>query len=154
MRDMVFYPEHKCQYDAMNAPTFYPVPWNVNAQSMIAAIRNRKECDFAQELLSVTQDLDFVFQLPPVPKADTEKISKFGRETDGRNVDEFITQVERTIHAQKLGQEHYEHKVNVVMNNVSVARQAEITAYRDSCTIEWAGKIPHNAWEKFKLTGS
>ena len=101
-------------------------------------------------MLSVTQDLDFVFQLPPVPKADTEKISKFGRETDGRNVDEFITQVERTIHAQKLGQEHYEHKVNVVMNNVSVTRQAEITAYRDSCTIEWAGRIPHDAWEKFK----
>ena len=40
--------------------------------------------------------------------------------------------------------------MNVVMNNVSVARQAEITAYRDSCTIEWAGRIPHDAWEKFK----
>ena len=149
-RFLVFYPyHHKPQYDAATQPPEYPVPWDVDLPTLVVAARSKKECDFSQELVALTKGIDFLFHLPHVPKTDVEKISKFGRETEGRTVEEFLGQIERIISAQKLGHQHYENKVNVMMNNVSIARQSEIKAYRDAKKLEWDGVIPDDAWERF-----
>ena len=133
VRIQSFYPSHHApQYQATSPPPEYSVPWDVDLQTMVVAAKSKKQCDYSQDLIMVCKGLQFAFQLPHLLKTEPEKIQKFDKETEGRTVDEFMRQIDRSIVAQKLGKDHYEQKVNVLTNNVSVARQSEIKVYRDN----------------------
>ena len=78
---------------------------------MVVAAKSKKQCDYSQDLIMVCKGLQFAFQLPHLLKTEPEKIQKFDKETEGRTVDEFERQIDRSIVAQKLGKDHYEEKI-------------------------------------------